>query len=158
MVDKIRKIFSKKEDENGHPVGYAEDAVSKLHIDNMPTAVQRVDSWLRQHVPMKGTDEDCLYCKLISCSVLGGVTVYILRQAPKTMRTYQNRRSKIVYGTLVSGVLTCKYLCFLLLICCCCFLFCCCCFLFVCCCCFFFKILLTLSYSYFPCINVGLSY
>ena len=116
MVDKIRKIFSKKEDENGHPVGYAEDAVSKLHIDNMPTAVQRVDSWLRQHVPMKGTDEDCLYCKLISCSVLGGVTVYILRQAPKTMRTYQNRSSKIVYGTLVSGVLTCKYLCFLLLL------------------------------------------
>ena len=113
MVDKIRKIFSKKEDENGHPVGYAEDAVSKLHIDNMPAAVQRIDSWLRQHVPMKGTDEDCLYCKLISCSVLSGVTVYILRQAPKTMRTYQTRSSKIVYGTLVSGVLTCKYIRFL---------------------------------------------
>ena len=109
MVDKIRKIFSKKEDENGHPVGYAEDAVSKLHIDNMPVAIQKVDSWLRQHVPMKGTEEDCLYCKLISCSVLSGVTVYILRQAPKTMRTYQNRSSKIVYGSLVTGLLTCKY-------------------------------------------------
>lgn len=59
-MDKIKEIFSKKKNENGHSVGYTVDAASKIHKYNMLLAVQKVDDWLRQHVFMKGTDKDCL--------------------------------------------------------------------------------------------------
>ena len=108
MVDRIRKIFSKTEDENGHPVGYAQSAASKINKSDLPVSIQKVDSWLKKHIPRK-SEEDCVYCKLIACSVLGGAVIYIYKYAPKTAKTYPKGLSRRIYGVLTTSLAFGKY-------------------------------------------------
>ena len=109
MVDRIRKMFGTKDEDSGNPVGYIESVVSKMDISNMPEPIQKVDLWLRQYIPMK-RPEDCLYCKLISCSIITAGTVYIAKIVPKTMKTkYTSTGPRLVYGTFTTVLVACKY-------------------------------------------------
>ena len=109
MVDRIRNLFRSKDEETGASVGYVESKASKIDIKDMPGPLQKADSWIRQYVPMKD-DEDCLYCKLISTSVLTLGTLFVLKSIPRTMREKCTTPiRKVIYGGITAGLAASEY-------------------------------------------------
>ena len=105
----LRKLFGAKNEDSGNPVGSTESVVSRIDNNNMPGPIQKVDLWLRQHVPMK-KPEDCLYCKIMKCLGIAGGTVWFVSYAPRALKTKcTSVRSTLVYGILTANIALCKY-------------------------------------------------